>query len=100
MDFDQLRQKNADAVGWLYLPDTTINYPVLQHGDNDYYLNRQIDGSYNRNGSIFMDYRSAPDFRITTPSFTAITCSTAICSACWWSTRKTAIMRRMTTCIS
>ncbi len=62
VDFDQLWQKNADAVGWLYLPDTTINYPILQHSDNDYYLTRQIDGSYNRNGSIFMDYRSAPDF--------------------------------------
>lgn len=62
VDFDQLREKNGDAVAWLYLPDTTIDYPVLQHGDNDYYLNRQIDGSYNKNGSIFMDYRSAPDF--------------------------------------
>ena len=38
VDFDQLWQKNADAVGWLYLPDTTINYPILQHSDNDYYL--------------------------------------------------------------
>ena len=45
VDFDQLREKNGDAVAWLYLPDTTIDYPVLQHGDNDYYLNRQIDGS-------------------------------------------------------
>ena len=55
VDFDQLRQQNEDVTAWLYLPDSVINYPVLQHGDNDYYLTRQIDGSYNKNGSIFMD---------------------------------------------
>lgn len=62
VDFDQLRQQNGDVAAWLYLPDSVINYPVLQHGDNDYYLTRQIDGSYNKNGSIFMDYRCSPDF--------------------------------------
>ena len=62
VDFDQLRQQNEDVTAWLYLPDSVINYPVLQHGDNDYYLTRQIDGSYNKNGSIFMDYRNASDF--------------------------------------
>ena len=62
VDFDQLRQQNEDVTAWLYLPDSVINYPVLQHGDNDYYLTRQIDGSYNKNGSIFMDYSNASDF--------------------------------------
>lgn len=62
VDFEKLKQQNADAVAWIYLPDTVINYPVLQHGDNDYYLDHQIDGSVNANGSIFMDYRNAPDF--------------------------------------
>ena len=62
VDFDQLRQQNEDVTAWLYLPDSVINYPVLQHGDNDYYLTRQIAGSYNKNGSIFMDYRNASDF--------------------------------------
>ena len=62
VDFDQLCQQNGDVTAWLYLPDSVINYPVLQHGDNDYYLTRQIAGSYNKNGSIFMDYRCASDF--------------------------------------
>ena len=62
VDFDQLRQQNSDAVAWLYLKGTPINYPVLQHDDNVYYLDHQIDGSVNSNGSIFMDYRNAPDF--------------------------------------
>ena len=35
VDFDQLRQQNEDVTAWLYLPDSVINYPVLQHGDND-----------------------------------------------------------------
>lgn len=62
VDFEKLKQQNADAVAWIYLPDTVINYPVLQHGDNEYYLDHQIDGSVNANGSIFMDYRNASDF--------------------------------------
>lgn len=62
VDFTKLRQQNEDVVAWLYSPNTVIDYPVLQHSDNDYYLTHQIDGSVNVNGSIFMDYRSEPDF--------------------------------------
>lgn len=62
VNFEQLRLQNGDAVAWIYSPGTLINYPVLQHEDNAYYLTRQIDGTYNSNGSIFVDCRSAPDF--------------------------------------
>lgn len=46
-----------DAVGWLYLPDTAINYPIMQSGDNDFYLHHAYDGSSLQAGSIFLDYR-------------------------------------------
>ncbi len=62
VDFDALLADCPDVVGWLYCPDTPINYPVVQAGDNDYYLRRLADGTYNNNGSIFMDYRCAADF--------------------------------------
>ncbi len=62
VDFDALLQQNGDIVGWLYCPDTTLNYPVVQAEDNDYYLRRMLDGNYNHSGSIFMDYRCDSGF--------------------------------------
>ncbi len=62
VDFDALISDCSDVVGWLYCPDTPINYPVVQAEDNDYYLRRLLDGTYNSSGSLFMDYRCASDF--------------------------------------
>ena len=58
----QLSAEQSDAVGWLYISDTNINYPIMQSGDNDYYAHRATDGSYLYAGSLFMDYRCASDF--------------------------------------
>ena len=55
-DFDQLASVNADVVGWIYIPGTTINYPVVQGTNNEKYLNTLFDGKSNVSGSIFMDY--------------------------------------------
>ena len=54
IDFVSLKEINEDVVGWLYLPDTVINYPVVQGEDNSYYLKHLVDGSYNANGSLFV----------------------------------------------
>ena len=61
VDFDKLHEQNEDIVAWLYCANTKLNYPVVQAADNDYYLYRLLDGSYNRNGTIFMDYRNHAD---------------------------------------
>ena len=34
----------------------------MQSDDNQYYLRRLTDGSYNTNGTLFMDFRDAADF--------------------------------------
>ena len=53
---------NSDIVAWLNCPDTVINYPICQGEDNDYYLTHLADGTYNRNGCLFMDRGNANDF--------------------------------------
>lgn len=62
VDFSLLQAENPDIIGWIYCADTPINYPIVQTEDNEYYLNRLPDGSYNPNGSIFADFRNLPDF--------------------------------------
>lgn len=52
-----LNNAYPDAIGWLYIPDTAINYPIMQSGDNDFYLHHGYKGSYLKAGSIFLDYR-------------------------------------------
>lgn len=53
------RISNKEIVGWIEMPgDTEINYPVVQHEDNDYYLHYAYNGAYNPAGSIYLDYRN------------------------------------------
>jgi len=62
INFDILKTINKDAAAWLYCPDTVIDYPVMKADDYAYYLNHLPDGTYNVNGSLFIDYNCAPDF--------------------------------------
>lgn len=62
VDFESLKEEYKDIVGWIYSPDTVINYPIVQGEDNDYYLRRMANGDYNYSGCIFMDYRCSSDF--------------------------------------
>lgn len=51
-----------NSIGWINVPETKINYPVMYSGDNEFYLHRAVDGSYLRVGSIFLDFRCNADF--------------------------------------
>lgn len=62
INFDILKSKNKDIVAWIYSEGTQINYPIVQSKDNDYYLRRLLDGTYNQGGTIFMDYRNNKNF--------------------------------------
>ena len=58
-----LNSAYPDAIGWLYIPDTVINYPVMQSGDNSYYLDHAYDGSPLKAGSVYLDCRCEGRFR-------------------------------------
>ena len=66
-NFEQLYDINPDIVGWvsipgIYLSDTdgtlAINYPVVQNGDNDYYLSHDFFGVEQDYGALYVDYRA------------------------------------------
>ncbi len=62
VDFDSLKSVNSEVVGWLYCKGTAINYPVVHGSDDQYYLHRLINKSYNFSGTIFTDYKNSSDF--------------------------------------
>ena len=62
VDFEALWELNDDIVAWIYCANTKINYPIVQAADTDYYLYRLLDGTWNSNGSIFMDCDNSSDF--------------------------------------
>lgn len=57
-DFTKIKELNSDTIAWLNVPETKINYPVLQSKDNSYYLNHSFDKKKNKAGWVFMDYRN------------------------------------------
>ncbi|MBQ3021152.1 MAG: class B sortase [Bacilli bacterium] len=56
--FEELGKINDETVGWLTVNNTKINYPVVQHTDNDYYLKRDFNKKNNSYGWVYMDYRN------------------------------------------
>ena len=59
--FEALKETNPDVIGWITVPDTLIDYPIVQTGDNDYYLDHSFVGGKLAAGAIFADYRNASD---------------------------------------
>lgn len=57
-DFWALYEKNPQICGWVEIPGTGIDYPVVQGKDNDYYLNHTFTNSYSTAGAPFLDYRN------------------------------------------
>lgn len=65
VDFDALYERNMDVCGWIYIPETNIDYPVMQSRSDetrDFYLDHDIDGKESFDGSIYIDKLCNADF--------------------------------------
>ena len=64
-EFEELIEDNEindDTIGWITIEGTSIDYPIVQAGDNCYYLTHDCNCCESKYGSIFMDYHNAADF--------------------------------------
>ncbi len=43
-------------VGWITVPGTIIDYPVVQCGDNNYFLTHDYKCEESKNGAIYLDF--------------------------------------------
>lgn len=62
VDFEALQAINPDVAGWIYCPDTPIDFAVCHGADNAYYLNHAYDGASSRGGAIFVECKNRKGF--------------------------------------
>lgn len=63
IDFDHYWTINTDVYAYIYIPNTNVDYPILQHpSDNAYYLNYNIDGSKGLPGCIYTEIENSKEF--------------------------------------
>lgn len=57
VDWDYWKGVNPDVIGWITVPGTDINHPVLQahSSDPDHYLHYDVYGDYNPLGALYLD---------------------------------------------
>ncbi|MBS6007225.1 MAG: class B sortase [Clostridium baratii] len=55
---EELIKRNEDYKMWIEVPNTNINYPVVQGKDNDFYLSHDFNKKESSSGAIFIDYKN------------------------------------------
>ncbi len=58
----EMQQENPDIIGFIRIPNTRVEYPVLQAEDNDYYLDKNEYKESSVDGAIFLDANNHKDF--------------------------------------
>lgn len=57
VDFNELWKQNSDIYAWIRIPNTPIDYPILQKiEDDDYYMDHTVDGDEGLPGAIMTEY--------------------------------------------
>ncbi|WP_294390953.1 class B sortase [uncultured Clostridium sp.] len=52
---EELKSINNNYEMWIEIPNTKINYPIVQGKDNEYYLKHNFKNESNMSGTIFVD---------------------------------------------
>lgn len=62
-DLEALRKVNPDVMGWIVIPGTQVDDPLMDGDDNDYYLKHTWDKKESAAGSICLEMLNNPDLR-------------------------------------
>lgn len=61
IDFKSLKEQNNETIGYIKVNNTNIDYVVVQHNDNNFYLKHNFEKNWNNAGWIFADYHNKFD---------------------------------------
>lgn len=63
IDFAGLQEKNEDIYAWIHIAGTKVDYPIVQHPDDDsYYLKHTVEGRKGLPASIYTETLNRKDF--------------------------------------
>ncbi len=63
VDFQMLRETNEDIYAYIFIPNTNVDYPIVQHlTDDSFYLNHNLDLSKGYPGTIYTERCNNRDF--------------------------------------
>ena len=62
INFAELQSYNPDVIGWVEVPGTNIDYPIVTTLCNYHYLDHDLFGNSSEHGTIYTDIRNAPDW--------------------------------------
>ncbi len=57
--YEEAKKTNPDVIGWISVPNTRIDYPVVRTDDNEYYLTHNVEKEESKHGAVFMDFRNS-----------------------------------------
>lgn len=60
-NLEALREVNTEVLGWIWIPGTNVDYPVMDGDDNDYYLEHTWDRQPSTAGSICLEKLNSSD---------------------------------------
>lgn len=64
IDFASLKATNSDIYSWIVVPNTNVDYPIVQHpSDNSFYLKHDaLTKKWQSSGAVYTEYVNETDF--------------------------------------
>lgn len=65
INFEELKATNSDIYAWINIPNTKVDYPILQSEvgvDTNFYIDHNINKKYSRAGAIYTQQLNSKDF--------------------------------------